>query len=98
MVVLHIKFEVVHAFSLRGFEPPKLRNNLHIYVHVEVSQLECKVHCMHTICRTISKYVLHVNLLPDYNMHKKSSRRKCSFAQTSDDTATCELCYGRHIL
>ena len=52
---------------------------------------------MHTICRTISKYVLHVNLLPDYNMHKKSSRRKCSFAQTSDDTATCELCYGRHI-
>ena len=46
---------------------------------------------MHTICRTISKYVLHVNLLPDYNMHIKSSRRKCSFAQTSDDTATCEL-------
>ena len=56
---------------------------------------------MHTttfdMYRTISKYILHVNLLPYYNMHKKNSRRKLSFAQTSDDTATCELCYGRHI-
>ena len=93
MVVLHIKFEIV---SLRGFEPPKLHNNLHNWLTTwrSPSWSARYIACIQYVGLLANMYILHVNL---YNMHKKSSRQKLSFAQTSDDTATCELCFGRHI-